>query len=79
MSDQYRWHFPKSGRFLSKLTKEQELLLKVFGGEDEYSEPCKVETRCGILVEYGRLMEFDVYQADKGMNPELWCPYCFGA
>lgn len=65
------WHLPRHRR---EFTDQQKLLRKIFGLEDE-----KVETICGINVDLQWLAERETYLADKGRNPDRWCPLCFGA
>ena len=77
VSDQFFWHLPKnrSNRLDRKQLKELELLSRIFASEHG---PMTAETVCGIRVEYRRLTTFEVFHADKGANPEMWCPFCFG-
>ena len=61
----WEWHLPKSGRIPNNK-------VDVFG-RTMWEE----ETKCGETIPKDRLRTYDQFRADKGANPEMWCPRCF--
>ena len=78
MSQLPQWHLSKapSSRVISKQEQKRIRILIAVFGVDETQE---TETKCGVKVPSEQLRTYEQYIDDKGANPEMWCPFCFGA